>query len=269
MYIRCPDSTFLKIGCRKGWKLVFDGYSADRKGAVVNALPSENDILWGALYEISGEDLKLLDTFEDYPNSYQREKVAIQCSDNIKVFAHFYFRKSQKAGNPSKEYLDIVLQGAKECGLPEEYIEKYIAHVQVSIKSDQDAYNQLAYYTLSHQNPSFIHQHLVDAFAAQTATQKTKPIALTFALAGLYLYLKKGFTGRQVQLMHMKMAKYKREWLTFDLPEERGEVTVHDVLAILPGSERDEKIRDWCISVWEAYRSSHKRIENIMREYLR
>jgi gamma-glutamylcyclotransferase (GGCT)/AIG2-like uncharacterized protein YtfP len=133
MLSRCPESKFLTIGYRKGWKLVFDGYSEKRKGAVINAVPSETDILWGALYKISQNDLKRMDGFEDYPRSYQREKAEIICENGI-IKAYFYFRKPLEIGKPSQEYLDVVLKGAEECNLPKDYIEKYIAHVEISDK---------------------------------------------------------------------------------------------------------------------------------------
>jgi uncharacterized protein DUF5946 len=60
----------------------------------------------------------------------------------------------------------------------------------------------LSAYTLTHSDPAFIHQHVVDAFAAQSADDTTKPITLTFALVGLYLHVEKGRTGRRVQLVH-------------------------------------------------------------------
>lgn len=134
--------------------------------------------------------------------------------------------------------------------------------------NQMEAYHQLSYYTLSHKDPGFIHQHIVDAFAAQTAEEKTKPIALTFALVGLYLMFEKGFTGKQVQEMHMKMAQYKKEWPTFKLPDFRGEITVMDVLSTPPGEARDTKIKDWCKSVWYAYKESHQKIADLLCEYL-
>ncbi|HEX6716913.1 MAG TPA: DUF5946 family protein, partial [Pyrinomonadaceae bacterium] len=67
----------------------------------------------------------------------------------------------------------------------------------------QEKFYELSYYTLAHQEPAFIHQHIVDAFTAQTADQNTKPIAVAFALIGLCLYLEKNCTGKQVQLAHM------------------------------------------------------------------
>jgi len=119
---------------------------------------------------------------------------------------------------------------------------------------DRDAYDELASYTLSHGDRAFIHQHVVDAFAAQHATPSTKPIALAFALIGLYLHVERGFTGRQVQRAHMTLAKRSRDWPTFALPDERGALTALDVMAAPAGVERDRAIDAWCAAVWAAYR---------------
>ncbi|OGD25910.1 MAG: hypothetical protein A2Y56_11785 [Candidatus Aminicenantes bacterium RBG_13_63_10] len=136
------------------------------------------------------------------------------------------------------------------------------------MRSEQDLFHELSYYTLSHPDPSFIHQHIVDAFAAQRADGKTKRIALTFALVGLYLHLEKGYTGRRVQLAHMEMARKKRDWPAIELPDERGDVTVSDVLAAPPGAERDSMIDTWCASVWGAYKQSHAQIARLARDML-
>jgi hypothetical protein len=124
--------------------------------------------------------------------------------------------------------------------------------------TDQEAYNELCYYTLPHGDPAFIHQHVVDAYAAQNASEKDKPIKLTFALAGFFLYVERQFTGRhsrqaRSQLAHMQMTREKQAWPVFDLPARRGEIPVKDVLAALAGPARDEMIRRWCESVWEAF----------------
>jgi hypothetical protein len=58
--------------------------------------------------------------------------------------------------------------------------------------SEQEQYDELAYYTLAHPDPGFIHQNIVDAFAAQTASEADKPIKIAFALVGLYLCVVKG-----------------------------------------------------------------------------
>src|SRR5258708_19251825 len=98
-------------------------------------------------------------------------------------------------------------------------------------RSEQDAYHEVSAYTLGHGGPAFIHQHAVDSFAAQRAGEGTKPIGLTFALVGLYLHLERGFSGRQVQRVHMQMGGRKRQWPQFVLPAQRGSVTPADAMA--------------------------------------
>jgi hypothetical protein len=129
-------------------------------------------------------------------------------------------------------------------------------------------YHELSFYTLAHQDPSFIHQHIVDAYAAQTANAYTKPITIIFALAGLYLYLEKNYTGREIQKFHMKMASNKTIWPAIPFPAGRGEITVSDVLDMPPGTLRDKAIREWCLSVWHAYKQCQKQIKDLVTHYL-
>jgi hypothetical protein len=138
--------------------------------------------------------------------------------------------------------------------------------------TDQEAYNELCYYTLPHGDPAFIHQHIVDAFAAQTCSENDKPIKLTFALAGLFLYVEKQFTGRhsrlaRSQLAHMQMAREKQVWPVFDLPARRGQITVRDVLASPAGPARDEMIHGWCVSVWHAFSENRPIVSELLSKH--
>jgi hypothetical protein len=134
--------------------------------------------------------------------------------------------------------------------------------------TEQDLYNELAFYTLSHPSPAFIHQHVVDAFAAQHADENSKPIATVFALIGLYLYIEKGFTGKQVQKAHMQLAKQRRQWPLLNPPKDRGAVTVSAVFAIPPGVKRDEMIRKWCVSVWDSWKGTQNQIRELTKQEL-
>ncbi len=77
---------------------------------------------------------------------------------------------------------------------------------------ENEQYSALAFYTLSLSDPAFIHQHIVDAFQAQTANEQSKTITIFFSLAGLFLHIEKGYTGRQVQLAHLHMAKITKAY---------------------------------------------------------
>jgi hypothetical protein len=128
-------------------------------------------------------------------------------------------------------------------------------------------YDELCAWTLSQGDPEFVHQHVVDAHMLQTAGDDAKPIGIAFALAGLYLYLRRGLTGREVQLVHVKLGKAGGPWPTFEAPNERGSITPADVMAAPGGPERIAAIRDWCVSVWAPWSTQADDVLAFLRQY--
>jgi Family of unknown function (DUF5946) len=128
--------------------------------------------------------------------------------------------------------------------------------------------NELSYYTLAHGDSAFIHQHVVDAYGAQHVRPSRSTIGAAFSLAGLYLAVERGFTGRQVQKMHMLMASRSKQWPRFDPPRDLGPLTVADVVAVEPGPPRDEAIMRWCGSVWTAWSAEHDRVRATVGRFL-
>jgi hypothetical protein len=127
---------------------------------------------------------------------------------------------------------------------------------------------ELTYYTLGHADPRFIHQHLVDAYGAQHVRASKSNIGAAFTLAGIYLAVERGFTGRQVQQMHIVMARRPRVWPAFEPPADTAAMTVADVLAVDPGRERDEALIKWCGSVWAAWAPEQQRVRQMLEEFL-
>jgi len=132
---------------------------------------------------------------------------------------------------------------------------------------EQEAYDELCGYTLTRGDPTFIHQHVVDAFAVQYSDEKTKPIKLTFGLIGLYLHLEKQFTGRQVQIAHMRLGRKKHVWPEFDVPTDRGSMAPSDVIAAPAGPERDKAIDAWCVSVWKPWQANRRTISDLLERH--
>jgi hypothetical protein len=130
--------------------------------------------------------------------------------------------------------------------------------------AERRAYEALQCYTLGHGGAEFIHQHVVDAWAAQHAARSDKPIRLAFALIGLYLHLERGLTGREVQQAHMRLAHRRQPWPTFPLPSGRGSMAATEVMAAPPGEERDRAIDAWCASVWAAYQGSRQAVVDLL-----
>lgn len=82
---------------------------------------------------------------------------------------------------------------------------------------------------------------------------------------GLYLHVERRFTGREVQLVHMKLARRPEAWPVGALPTARGAITAFEVAAALDGADRDAMISAWAKSVWEAYTPSRPAVEELLR----
>lgn len=120
----CPASRFLKTAVLPGFRFVYDGFSVTWDGAVGNIVKSDAESVWGALYEITERDLRTLDAFEGYPRSYDHREVEVKDRDGKTYQAMTYFRTGRALGQPHPDYERIVVDGAKECGLPDDYIDR-------------------------------------------------------------------------------------------------------------------------------------------------
>ncbi|MEO0299135.1 MAG: gamma-glutamylcyclotransferase family protein [candidate division WOR-3 bacterium] len=127
MKTRCPGSKFLKRAYIEGYKFVYDGYSSFRQGAVANIIKDEGCIVWGALFEIDEKCLEKLDIYEGYPTCYQREVFSVKDDEGKEYKALVYLRNPKPVGKPSSDYKNITIEGAKQCGLPDDYIKQFIA----------------------------------------------------------------------------------------------------------------------------------------------
>jgi hypothetical protein len=137
----------------------------------------------------------------------------------------------------------------------------------MSTDIEERAYHELCAYTLTLGDATFIHQHVVDAFAAQRAHEHSKPISVAFSVLGLYLHVEKHWSGRQVQRAHMAMARRKHDWPVFTLPVDRGAITSVEVMAMPAGERRNAAIHAWCASVWKAYEGNREQVVRMLAEH--
>lgn len=128
MQYRCPDSRFISAAIFKDYCFVYDGYSQSRNGAVANIIQSPGSIVWGGLYEITQECLDNLNLHEGYPNTYDRMNITVEDRDShIYDNVIIYYRSAEESGEPSSEYRQIVVAGAKDCSINVGYIQKFLA----------------------------------------------------------------------------------------------------------------------------------------------
>jgi gamma-glutamylcyclotransferase (GGCT)/AIG2-like uncharacterized protein YtfP len=115
-------------GILKGYKLIFTkgipfiepGFASILKG-------TENDQVHGTLALISKETAITLDAQE---SGYNIEKVSVQTYGNEVIEAEIYAGKTDTPtlGIPSLRYLRLLIKGAEESNLNEDYIEKLKNH---------------------------------------------------------------------------------------------------------------------------------------------
>ncbi|MBU0478951.1 gamma-glutamylcyclotransferase [bacterium] len=122
---RCPSSRFLKRAYLEKHKFVYDGYSKTWNAAVANIIDTSTtkDVVWGGLFEINEDNLATLDCYEGYSKkSYDRKLMEVTDGEGKTHEAIVYFRIGKKEDAPCEDYRKIVIQGAKNCELPEDYI---------------------------------------------------------------------------------------------------------------------------------------------------
>lgn len=136
-------------------------------------------------------------------------------------------------------------------------------------RSCQEMCDELYAYTLLRDRSEFIHQYAVDAYAAQHIRKDTKPIVLAAALIGLFLFVERGYTGRQVQLEHMKLGNKMKTWQLFEAPKKSATLTVMEALSAPAGPERDDQIKQWARAVWAMWHERHVEVETLYQGLLR
>jgi gamma-glutamylcyclotransferase (GGCT)/AIG2-like uncharacterized protein YtfP len=119
---RCPGASAVGRARLPAHRLSFTRYSTKRKGGVADIVPEEGATVWGALYEVEEHHLASLDEYEGVPRSYRRETIVVLDDAETEREAWVYIANQTGAFAPSRQYLGIIVSGARDHGLPEEYI---------------------------------------------------------------------------------------------------------------------------------------------------
>ena len=123
----CPSAKVVGVARLPGYRLTFPRQSDRWRGGVAGLEKAPDEEVWGVLYEIDEADVHKLDRWEGVPKRYKRRTVKVKLREgNAEVEAFTYFAKPEPGGpfRPTREYLDHIVRGAEQHGLPAEYIEK-------------------------------------------------------------------------------------------------------------------------------------------------
>ena len=113
---RCKDSKYIGCYSLKNYKLVFRNFFLG--GGVADVQKHKNSSVLGAIYKISKKDEKKLDEYEDFPKTYIKRYFKLLG----KKVMFYYMPKKSKHIPPSKRYLNLIIQGYKDCGYRNNYI---------------------------------------------------------------------------------------------------------------------------------------------------
>ena len=113
---RCNDSKYIGCYSLKNYKLVFRNYYLG--GGVADIQKNKNSTVLGAIYKISKKDEKALDVYEDFPKTYIKKYFKLL---GKKVMFYYKPKKTMHVP-PSKRYLNLIIQGYKDCGYKNNYI---------------------------------------------------------------------------------------------------------------------------------------------------
>ncbi|EIQ02158.1 hypothetical protein OpiT1DRAFT_00739 [Opitutaceae bacterium TAV1] len=112
-----------------GHRVAFHGYSGVWDGAVETVVPAPGEDTWGVLYKLEVMDGEVLDLWQDarQDGSGAYFHYPAEVTDPAGETRMVLLYKKDVLGTPekpSREYLDFIVQGAVEHGLPASYIEK-------------------------------------------------------------------------------------------------------------------------------------------------
>ncbi|MBN2034423.1 MAG: gamma-glutamylcyclotransferase [Deltaproteobacteria bacterium] len=129
---RCPSTLFVDTALLSKYRLAFSRMSVARQCGVADIVPDEKKDVWGIVYQITERDLETLDQYEGFQpgrakNPYIQTEVVVfakGASNNpITAITYIVQDKAEKHIPPNREYLDLIIHGARHWHLPQEYID--------------------------------------------------------------------------------------------------------------------------------------------------
>lgn len=135
---RCPSASFVGVARLASYRLAFTRWSQKRGCGVADIIPSGDCEVWGVLYEVSDDDMRALDRFEGYlPDEgkvgYRRVNVKVEpagASDCRTCAITYEVASKGEHFDPSNDYLNHIIAGARHWGLPNDYIQSLSSHLR-------------------------------------------------------------------------------------------------------------------------------------------
>ena len=107
--------------------LVFDCFSRRRNCGAANILSASGPRVRGVSFEIDEEEFRIIARKEGAPRTYVEKDVELALENGLTVLAKTFCcqpGREQSNQKPSREYLDLIIEGAIDYGLDQAWIEE-------------------------------------------------------------------------------------------------------------------------------------------------
>jgi hypothetical protein len=106
------------------YAFTYNKKSKDGITSKANLKKIDGAVTWGVCYEIDRYQFDCLK--KEYEQGYDDIEVWVDSDNMGKIIAKTFVSKSLTEANPSSEYVDVIVRGARENQLPDDYIAKYL-----------------------------------------------------------------------------------------------------------------------------------------------
>lgn len=124
---RAPEHQFLMLATLPEHTIKFCRWSSQWRCGLASVTPSPGEQVWGAIFDVTDEDLKLMDRFEEDvpPSAFRQVQVTVLTGAGEKILVTTYAATPIGKFKPKAHYLDWVMKGLKHWKLPDEAIETW------------------------------------------------------------------------------------------------------------------------------------------------
>lgn len=142
---RCPSAVPLGVAQLNGYELRWHKRSKDGSGKcdIVSLASPEAQVL-GVLYEIADAEKGALDRAEGLGYGYKEIEIQVLCDGKQMTAKAYQATEIDHSLTPYTWYRALVLAGAKEHDLPEDYIAR-LAAVSAQEDPDRERHNKYMY----------------------------------------------------------------------------------------------------------------------------
>jgi len=124
---RAPEHKFLFKAYLPDHTIGFPRFSSQWRCGLASVLPSQGERVWGVVFDITDEDLKILDQFDgEVPEAaYRHLEANVYTEDDQKELVTTHVSQPIGKFKLKEHYLDFVLKGVKYWKLPDECLEMW------------------------------------------------------------------------------------------------------------------------------------------------